>query len=42
MAEAKFRSEMNLNAMATGKLAEGIRGFTVDQIKLEKTLAERL
>jgi transaldolase len=28
--------------MATEKLAEGIRGFTVDQIKLEKALAEKL
>lgn len=42
MTEAEFRWEMNQDAMATEKLAEGIRGFTVDQIKLEKTLAERL
>lgn len=42
MTEAEFRWEMNQDAMATDKLAEGIRGFTVDQIKLEKTLAERL
>ena len=40
--EAEFRWEMNQDAMATEKLAEGIRGFTVDQIKLEKTLAEKL
>jgi len=42
MTEAEFRWEMNEDAMATEKLAEGIRGFTVDQIKLEKVLAERL
>lgn len=42
MTEAEFRWEMNQDAMATEKLAEGIRGFTVDQIKLEKALAERL
>lgn len=42
MTEAEFRWEMNEDAMATEKLAEGIRGFTVDQIKLEKTLSEKL
>ena len=42
MTETAFRWEMNEDAMATEKLAEGIRGFTVDQIKLEKVLAERL
>ncbi len=42
MTEGAFRWEMNEDAMATEKLAEGIRGFTVDQIKLENTLAERL
>lgn len=42
MTEAQFRWEMNQDAMATEKLAEGIRGFTVDQIKLEKLLAEKL
>ena len=42
MTEAEFRWEMNQDAMATEKLAEGIRGFTIDQIKLEKTLAEKL
>lgn len=42
MTEAEFRWEMNQDAMATEKLAEGIRGFTVDQIKLEKSLAEKL
>lgn len=42
MTEAEFRWEMNQDAMSTEKLAEGIRGFTADQIKLEKALAERL
>lgn len=42
MAEAEFRWEMNEDAMATEKLAEGIRGFTADQIKLEKVLAQQL
>lgn len=42
MTEAEFRWEMNQDAMATEKLAEGIRGFTVDQIKLEDTLAKKL
>ena len=42
MTEAEFRWEMNQDAMATEKLAEGIRGFTVDQIKLEKMLAQNM
>ncbi len=42
MTEAEFRREMNQDAMATEKLAEGIRGFIADQIKLEKLLAEKL
>lgn len=42
LTETEFRWQMNEDAMATEKLAEGIRGFTVDQIKLEKMLAERL
>jgi transaldolase len=42
MTEAEFRWAMNEDIMATEKLAEGIRGFTADQIKLEKVLAERL
>ena len=42
MTEAEFRWAMNQDAMATEKLAEGIRGFTADQIKLEQALAERL
>jgi len=42
MTEAEFRWQMNEDAMATEKLAEGIRGFTADQIKLEKVLAKKL
>ena len=41
MIEAEYRWQMNEDAMATEKLAEGIRGFTADQIKLEKVLAEK-
>lgn len=41
LAEIRYRWDMNEDAMATEKLAEGIRGFTADQIKLEKMLAER-
>src|SRR3989338_5430836 len=42
LTEIEFRWQMNEDAMATEKLAEGIRGFTADQIKLEKMLAEKL
>ena len=42
MTEAAFRWEMNQDVMATEKLAEGIRGFTADQIKLEKLLSEKM
>jgi len=34
-----YRWQMNENAMATEKLAEGIRNFTADQIKLEEHLS---
>ncbi|GAA5315100.1 MAG: transaldolase [Candidatus Pelagadaptatus aseana] len=37
--EARFRFAMNDDAMATEKLAEGIRNFVKDQIKLEELLA---
>lgn len=40
--EAQFRWGLNEDAMATDKLAEGIRKFAVDQRQLEKLLAERL
>ncbi len=36
--EQAFRWAMNEDAMATEKLAEGIRNFTIDQIKLEALL----
>ena len=40
--EAEFRWQMNADAMATEKLAEGIRGFAADQEKLETLLLSRL
>tara|TARA_B100000809_G_scaffold265786_1_gene325711 strand:- start:27 stop:968 length:942 start_codon:yes stop_codon:yes gene_type:complete len=36
--ETQFRFGMNQDAMATEKLAEGIRGFVADQINLENLL----
>ncbi len=39
--EADFRLQLNADAMATEKLAEGIRGFIADQVKLEALLAAR-
>jgi transaldolase len=38
--ENKFRFELNEDAMATEKLAEGIRGFVKDQNKLETWLRD--
>ncbi len=38
--ESDFRFELNQDAMATEKLAEGIRGFVADQIKLEAWLKD--
>jgi transaldolase len=38
--ESGFRFELNQDAMATEKLAEGIRGFVADQIKLETWLKD--
>ncbi len=40
MNEARFRWMMNEDAMATEKLAEGIRNFAKDQVKLETLLAQ--
>ncbi|MFC6671099.1 transaldolase [Marinobacterium aestuariivivens] len=40
--EVEFRWQLNEDAMATEKLAEGIRGFEADQLKLEALLRERL
>ncbi|QHM71980.1 transaldolase [Mixta intestinalis] len=42
LSEAEFRWEHNQDPMAVEKLAEGIRQFAADQIKLEETLAARL
>ena len=39
-AESGFRFELNQDAMATEKLAEGIRGFVADQIELETWLKD--
>jgi len=41
VAEADFRYELNADAMATEKLAEGIRNFVADQIKLEALISTR-
>jgi transaldolase len=38
VSEDGFRWDHNQDAMATEKLAEGIRNFAVDQVKLEKVL----
>jgi transaldolase len=38
--EATFRFALNEDAMATEKLAEGIRNFVADAVKLEKLLKE--
>jgi transaldolase len=40
-AEAIFRYELNTDAMATEKLAEGIRNFVADQVKLEQLISSR-
>lgn len=42
LTEQGFRWEMNQDAMATEKLAEGIRNFAADQVKLETMLSEKL
>lgn len=40
--ESSFRWQHNDDAMATEKLADGIRRFAADQVKLEQLLAARL
>ena len=40
--EERFRWQHNEDAMATEKLAEGIRAFAADQVKLEKLIAARI
>ncbi len=39
--EASFRYDLNADAMATEKLAEGIRNFVADQVKLERLIGAR-
>ena len=40
--EDQFRFDHNEDAMATEKLAEGIRNFVIDQNKLEDALSQKL
>jgi len=40
--EKDFRLSLNEDAMATEKLAEGIRGFSADIVKLEDILKSKL
>ena len=42
MTETEFRWQMNQDAMATEKTAEGIRNFAKDQVKLEEILEKML
>jgi transaldolase len=42
MDEAAFRWQHNEDAMASEKLADGIRRFAADQDRLERLLAQRL
>ncbi len=42
LSQAEFRWHMNEDPMATEKLAEGIRNFAIDQVKLEKQLFDLL
>jgi len=41
LSEAEFRWNLNEDAMATEKLAEGIRKFAEDQVKLEQLLSQQ-
>lgn len=41
LSEVRFRYDLNADAMATEKLAEGIRNFVADQVRLEKLISER-
>ncbi|MFV0278301.1 MAG: transaldolase [Parahaliea sp.] len=40
LTEAAFRLDLNNDAMATEKLAEGIRNFIADQVKLEQLISQ--
>ncbi|MBL4794048.1 MAG: transaldolase [Pseudomonadales bacterium] len=42
LSEKEFRWLLNSDAMATEKLAEGIRNFAADQVKLEQSLQHQL
>jgi len=42
LTEDQFRFDHNQDAMATEKLAEGIRNFVIDQNKLETALSAKL
>ncbi|WP_346839061.1 transaldolase [Microbulbifer sp. SAOS-129_SWC] len=42
LGEAQFRYQLNTDAMATEKLAEGIRNFVQDQERLEQLLQDEL
>lgn len=42
MTESNFRWMMNEDAMATEKLAEGIRGFAKDIVKLEEIVQAKI
>jgi transaldolase len=39
--EGEFRYQLNDDAMATEKLAEGIRNFVIDQVKLEQLISSQ-
>ena len=41
ISESGFRYNLNADAMATEKLAEGIRNFVADQVKLEQLIGSR-
>ncbi len=41
LSEDEFRYRLNDDAMATEKLAEGIRNFVADQVKLEQLISSR-
>ena len=41
LTEPAFRYDLNADAMATEKLAEGIRNFVADQVRLEQLIASR-
>lgn len=42
LSEAEFRYQLNDNAMATEKLAQGIRAFVEDQLNLEQLLQRKI